>query len=1058
MDDGIDDIKKKKKLSSKESTEETKLQKISTALENKEFYELPTVDQLFVINYILNLILESEDILSHYDELASERQDAFRNQDTFRKDRAKLRRQQEEEKQKKAMTMVDYAKPIKEDEETSAKSDEKLKEEDEVKDDKKVTEVTEVTDKEENKTKEKVVPEEEDEKKELEEEEENDEDIKKLASKLSDDPYLGMTQRQIDAIKSEAEKEATKKKEDAWYKLEEIKEKERAEEKKLAKAVIDILRLSKRTMRVEPLGYDRYFRMYWLFTEGIPGLYVEERSGYISTPNSDTTSGIPVGRTESWTYYNTMEDVKKLITSLTMNGIRESHLRTVLRSKYQMIESNLKELSSPKTAAIKATINSFLPTFPSTIETGPAKDAAGEIKSTTESSLETKKLADKSIVIEDDGDVIEIDSGNDETKEKVEIKNKEDTKQEKSITSKEKVLDEKEKSLPKVEEKNKKEDKHEKETNEKDISPSDELYKNTKNNSSAVPEQNKVKVDDSKSNDSLKDSKAADSLKDSVVKGEMPPLRPIDKTVVSVTQQNDTVSTSENNIKNVDYDPYAASMDALKTDLIESAKKISCGSLGDITNLDTLVVEVNKTLNLQDLKQYILQIQSCIFQKFFLAPMDGTNEAVVGEWCKAVEKATTLSRMHTLYGILENSVKWEKSVENVRCKVCRRIKGSRDDDRIVTCDYCNLGYHSYCLRPPLLYLPEGKWKCPTCMTSEERGSRRGKRVQESVEKAEKSESEHEELCHVCNADGLMILCDTCPKSFHFDCHNPPLRHTPRGNWSCQECRHPKKKTKKGGKRGRHVDTGSSSSDSSSDTEPDEYVAKRTKKTNNTKAKNNKKGKTVKQNNKRKQVISTSDSEDFENEPKKKKTESGKKGKSGNTTDEWSAEDKNKLSPTTLGNKRPRYAKDGLKNGKQKKSQANSKSSDNTNPDEIQGDRNERRARRNKRDGNVELKACKDILLALRKHKDAWPFLQAVDLTTAPDYSQIVKRPMDLGSILEKLDLLQYEDVLECIEDIKLVFQNSKDYNSNDSVVGVAGIKLHKEFDRLIKEHLPGLAG
>ena len=44
---------------------------------------------------------------------------------------------------------------------------------------------------------------------------------------------------------------------------------------------------------------------------------------------------------------------------------------------------------------------------------------------------------------------------------------------------------------------------------------------------------------------------------------------------------------------------------------------------------------------------------------------------------------------------------------------------------------------------------------------------------------EEVESDHEELCHVCETSGLMILCDTCPLSYHFECHNPPLRHAPR---------------------------------------------------------------------------------------------------------------------------------------------------------------------------------------------------------------------------------------------------------------------------------------
>ena len=55
--------------------------------------------------------------------------------------------------------------------------------------------------------------------------------------------------------------------------------------------------------------------------------------------------------------------------------------------------------------------------------------------------------------------------------------------------------------------------------------------------------------------------------------------------------------------------------------------------------------------------------------------MDGsTDSTVVGEWCKSVKKSPTLSKLHTMYGILENSVKWEKSAENMVRKIGQSIQ------------------------------------------------------------------------------------------------------------------------------------------------------------------------------------------------------------------------------------------------------------------------------------------------------------------------------------------------------------------------------------------------
>ena len=51
---------------------------------------------------------------------------------------------------------------------------------------------------------------------------------------------------------------------------------------------------------------------------------------------------------------------------------------------------------------------------------------------------------------------------------------------------------------------------------------------------------------------------------------------------------------------------------------------------------------------------------------------------------------------------------WEEGV----CKVCGIDK---DDDSVLLCDTCDSEYHTYCLNPPLLKIPEGNWYCPSCV-------------------------------------------------------------------------------------------------------------------------------------------------------------------------------------------------------------------------------------------------------------------------------------------------------------------------------------------------------
>ena len=42
---------------------------------------------------------------------------------------------------------------------------------------------------------------------------------------------------------------------------------------------------------------------------------------------------------------------------------------------------------------------------------------------------------------------------------------------------------------------------------------------------------------------------------------------------------------------------------------------------------------------------------------------------------------------------------------------------------------------------------------------------------------------------------------------------------------------------------------------------------------------------------------------------------------------------------------------------------------------------------------------------------------------------IIEKPMDLSIVLRNLDELIYEDVLQFVEDVRLVFENSKKYNT-----------------------------
>ncbi|XP_073473339.1 PH-interacting protein-like [Aquarana catesbeiana] len=63
-------------------------------------------------------------------------------------------------------------------------------------------------------------------------------------------------------------------------------------------------------------------------------------------------------------------------------------------------------------------------------------------------------------------------------------------------------------------------------------------------------------------------------------------------------------------------------------------------------------------------------------------------------------------------------------------------------------------------------------------------------------------------------------------------------------------------------------------------------------------------------------------------------------------------------------------------------------------------------------------------------EDSEPFRQPVDLERYPDYYDVVKTPMDFGTIKEKLAAGNYNSPLELCKDMRLVFCNARLYTPN----------------------------
>ncbi|CAH1402072.1 unnamed protein product [Nezara viridula] len=98
-----------------------------------------------------------------------------------------------------------------------------------------------------------------------------------------------------------------------------------------------------------------------------------------------------------------------------------------------------------------------------------------------------------------------------------------------------------------------------------------------------------------------------------------------------------------------------------------------------------------------------------------------------------------------------------------------------------------------------------------------------------------------------------------------------------------------------------------------------------------------------------------------------------------------------------------------------------------------------------------LKACNEILKELfsKKHFNyAWPFYKPVDAEWLGlhDYHDIIKKPMDLGTVKQKMDNREYKTATEFAADVRLIFTNCYKYNPPDHDVVAMGRKLQDVFE------------
>lgn len=79
------------------------------------------------------------------------------------------------------------------------------------------------------------------------------------------------------------------------------------------------------------------------------------------------------------------------------------------------------------------------------------------------------------------------------------------------------------------------------------------------------------------------------------------------------------------------------------------------------------------------------------------------------------------------------------------------------------------------------------------------------------------------------------------------------------------------------------------------------------------------------------------------------------------------------------------------------------------------------------------------------------FIEPVDLNEVPDYTDIVKHPMDLSTMKEKLESGQYPTLGAMEKDFDLMISNCLAYNSRETMFYRAGIKMRDAGSQLFKQ-------
>ncbi|XP_032199910.1 bromodomain adjacent to zinc finger domain protein 1A isoform X1 [Mustela erminea] len=445
----------------------------------------------------------------------------------------------------------------------------------------------------------------------------------------------------------------------------------------------------------------------------------------------------------------------------------------------------------------------------------------------------------------------------------------------------------------------------------------------------------------------------------------------------------------------------------------------------------------------------LFQIEQGIERRFLKAPLDASDsgrsyKTVLDRWRESLLASASLSQVFLHLSTLDRSVIWSKSILNARCKICRK-KG--DAENMVLCDGCDRGHHTYCVRPKLKTVPEGDWFCPECRPKQ-RSRRLSSRQRPSLESDEEMEDGMEDEDDEVDDDdeeGQSEEEEYEIEQDEDDSHeeeevSPPKRGRPqvrlpiktRGRLSSSFS-----------SRGQRQDPGRYTSRSQQSTPKTTGPSKTTSGRSLRKIKSAPPtetkslriaGRSTRQSygplqadvfvellsprrKRRGRKSANSTPENSPNFPNFRviATKSGDKSRSLNVTPKLSLQDS-----------------ESKRRGRKRQSTESSPLTLNRRSSGRQG-------------GVHELSAFEQLVVELVRHDDSWPFLKLVSKIQVPDYYDIIKKPIALNIIREKVNKCEYKLASEFIDDIELMFSNCFEYNPRNTSEAKAGTRLQAFF-------------